>query len=82
MTWPRTVCSCRVFVGNLPIDVTEDDLWDLFLDCGYIKSVSLPLDDEGRPRGFGREIGHGEVHGCWGRRARCIAWAPRPMLDV
>ena len=24
-----------IFVGNLPFDADEDDLWDLFMDCGY-----------------------------------------------
>ena len=45
---------CSVFVGNLPRDATEGDLWDLFLDCGYIKTVSIPTDENGAARGFGR----------------------------
>ena len=43
-----------VFVGNLPYDATEDDLWDVFLDCGYIESVWLSTHPDGQARGFGR----------------------------
>ena len=31
----------RVFVGNLAEDVEEDDLWELFGECGYIRAVQL-----------------------------------------
>ena len=49
--------TTSVFVGNLPNDVTEDDLWDLFVDAGYIQSVELPTFPEtGQPRGFGRVV--------------------------
>ena len=43
-----------IFVGNLPYDATEDDLWDVFLDCGYISSVWLSTMPDGSARGFGR----------------------------
>ena len=50
---PRTRPN-SIFVGNLPYDATEDDLWELFLDAGYISKVWLATDKEGQPRGFGR----------------------------
>ena len=31
----------QVFVGNLPDDASDDDLWDVFGDCGYIKEVEI-----------------------------------------
>jgi RNA recognition motif-containing protein len=43
----------RLFVGNLPYDVTEADLRAHFAAVGPLASISLPTDREtGRPRGF------------------------------
>ncbi len=44
----------RLYVGNLPFDVTEDDLRQLFEQHGGVHEVVLVTDrDTGRPRGFG-----------------------------
>lgn len=44
----------KLYVGNLPFSVTEDDLRDLFSEHGDVSSVALITDREtGRPRGFG-----------------------------
>jgi cold-inducible RNA-binding protein len=44
----------RLFVGNLPFDVTDDDLNDHFSDSGIVKSARIITDREtGRSRGFG-----------------------------
>jgi RNA recognition motif-containing protein len=44
----------KLYVGNLPFNVTEDDVRQLFEQYGPVKSVSLINDREtGRPRGFG-----------------------------
>ena len=44
----------RLFVGNLPYDVTDDDLSDAFSDSGVVKSARVITDREtGRSRGFG-----------------------------
>jgi hypothetical protein len=52
---PSRGCSRACFVANLPEDVEEEDLWDLFLECGYIQSVELPVDQEsGEALGWGR----------------------------
>lgn len=45
--------SVRLFVGNLPFDVTEEELRDLFSSIGRLSQVFLPVDREsGRKRGF------------------------------
>ncbi|MEO0249727.1 MAG: hypothetical protein ABIN58_09395 [candidate division WOR-3 bacterium] len=45
--------SVRLFVGNLPYDVTEPDLRELFAPVGQITSVIIPVDREtGKRRGF------------------------------
>lgn len=44
----------RLYVGNLPYDVSADDLKNLFSKVGTVKAVALPLDRQtGRSRGFG-----------------------------
>ncbi|EFX69986.1 hypothetical protein DAPPUDRAFT_61752 [Daphnia pulex] len=40
---PRPSSDCEVFVGNLPLDVLEDDLMPLFQDIGYMWSFRLPM---------------------------------------
>lgn len=43
-----------VFVGNLPYEVRQEDLKEVFADYGTVKSVRLPTDKEtGRIKGFG-----------------------------
>jgi hypothetical protein len=45
--------SVRLFVGNLPYSVTEDDVRDHFATVGPVASVKIPVDREtGRSRGF------------------------------
>jgi RNA recognition motif-containing protein len=44
----------KLYVGNLPFSVSEDDLRELFEKHGTVHSVALITDREtGRPRGFG-----------------------------
>ena len=44
----------KLYVGNLPWSVTEDDIRGLFSPIGETHSVSLITDrDTGRSRGFG-----------------------------
>ena len=46
--------SKKIFVGNLPFDVSEDDVRNLFTPFGAVESVTLVADREtGRLRGFG-----------------------------
>lgn len=46
--------ATRLYIGNLPYSVSENDLRRLFSQAGTVESVALPLDREtGRPRGFG-----------------------------
>ena len=45
--------TVRLFVGNLPYDVTEPELRAYFAAVGPLASLELPLDrDTGTPRGF------------------------------
>lgn len=45
--------SSKLYVGNLPFDVTEDGLETLFLAYGEVVSAKVITDrDTGRPRGF------------------------------
>ena len=46
--------SNRLYVGNIPFTVTEDQLIEHFSQAGSVISVNLVNDREtGRPRGFG-----------------------------
>ncbi len=43
----------KIYVGNLPFDVTEDELSAEFGAFGTVESVAIPADRiSGRPRGF------------------------------
>ena len=43
-----------IYLGNLPLTATEDEVRDLFGQHGDVSNVSLVNDREtGRPRGFG-----------------------------
>ena len=44
----------KLYVGNLPFNVSEQELHELFSQHGNVTSASLVTDREtGRPRGFG-----------------------------
>jgi cold-inducible RNA-binding protein len=44
----------RLYVGNLPFDVSEDQLHELFATHGQVSSTKLITDfNTGRSRGFG-----------------------------
>jgi RNA recognition motif-containing protein len=44
----------KIYVGNLPFTVSEDEIRQLFSPYGNVTSVSLITDREtGAPRGFG-----------------------------
>ena len=46
--------SVRLYVGNLPFSVTEQDLEQLFSQSGQVDSANVVTDrDTGRSRGFG-----------------------------
>ncbi len=46
--------ASRLYVGNLPYNVTEEDLRDLFSQAGDIQDVAVIKDrDTQRSRGFG-----------------------------
>jgi len=44
----------KLFVGSLPFDVTEDQLYQMFAACGQVASARLITDKfSGQSRGFG-----------------------------
>lgn len=44
----------KLFVGNLSYDVTEDDLTQLFSQCGQVSSAKIIKDNQtGKSKGFG-----------------------------
>ncbi len=44
----------KLYVGNLPFKVTENELTDAFSEFGVVVETALITDrDTGRPRGFG-----------------------------
>src|SRR3984893_15171401 len=46
--------SAKLFVGNLSVDLTENDLQDAFAAHGTVVEANLMMDRAtGRPRGFG-----------------------------
>ena len=46
--------SIKLFVGNLPHSMTEDQLSTLFSEAGYVASAKIITDRQtGQPRGFG-----------------------------
>jgi RNA recognition motif-containing protein len=46
--------STKLYVGNLPFDVTEDDLRNLFSQQGPVNEIAVIMDKAtGRARGFG-----------------------------
>jgi len=46
--------SNKLYVGNLSYETNEDDLRELFKDCGNIVSVKIITDQQtGQSRGFG-----------------------------
>lgn len=43
-----------IYVGNLPFEISEEEVRALFAQYGPVRSVKLVTDREtGRPRGFG-----------------------------
>ena len=45
--------SKKLYVGNLPYSVTEDDLRQLFSEAGEVQSAKVISDETGRSKGFG-----------------------------
>ncbi len=43
----------RIYVGNLPYDVSEEDLTRQFAAFGQVESIHIPRDESGRSKGFG-----------------------------
>lgn len=52
---PGSNDDSTVYVGNLPFDAVEEDITQFFKDAGFetVRRVHLPVDQDGRRRGFG-----------------------------
>ncbi|XP_004712867.1 RNA-binding protein 7 isoform X1 [Echinops telfairi] len=44
--------DCTLFVGNLETKVTEELLFELFLQAGPVTKVKIPKDKDGKPKQF------------------------------
>jgi len=54
MNGGRERMDSKLYVGNLPYGVSEEDLKKLFSEAGEVQSVKIIVDQySGRPRGFG-----------------------------
>lgn len=42
----------KLYVGNLPFDITNDEIKEFFAEYGEAMDVFIPLGDNGRGRGF------------------------------
>ena len=50
----RKRMNLKLYVGNLPFGVSEEDLKKLFSEAGEVQSVKIIIDQySGRSRGFG-----------------------------
>ena len=46
--------ATKLYVGNLPYAVTQEELQELFSQAGEVREIALITDrDTGRPKGFG-----------------------------
>lgn len=44
----------KIYIGNLPYDLTEDELCDAFTDFGEVQSARILIDQQtGSSKGFG-----------------------------
>ncbi|HEY2406791.1 MAG TPA: hypothetical protein VGI10_12350 [Polyangiaceae bacterium] len=52
---PQQSDDRTLYVGNLPYDITQQELTQLFADngAGPVARIHLPIGPDGRPRGFG-----------------------------
>ena len=39
-------------VGNLPVEAAEENLREFFSTSGAVKTVNVPMNEHGRPRGY------------------------------
>jgi len=48
------IVTIKLYVGNLPMEMTETELKDLFSEAGNVASAKIITDRQtGQPRGFG-----------------------------
>eukprot|EP00549_Striatella_unipunctata_P016090 CAMPEP_0118701122 /NCGR_PEP_ID=MMETSP0800-20121206/17052_1 /TAXON_ID=210618 ORGANISM="Striatella unipunctata, Strain CCMP2910" /NCGR_SAMPLE_ID=MMETSP0800 /ASSEMBLY_ACC=CAM_ASM_000638 /LENGTH=203 /DNA_ID=CAMNT_0006601961 /DNA_START=23 /DNA_END=634 /DNA_ORIENTATION=- len=50
---PGFMGEAKLYVGNLPFGLHEDDLKEIFMEVGTVGDVHIVTDDTGRSRGFG-----------------------------
>jgi RNA recognition motif-containing protein len=50
---PILVSIPKLYIGNLPYEAVESDLFDLFSQVGFVKNVSIIADRRGKSKGYG-----------------------------
>src|SRR4051794_3596091 len=73
--------STKLYVGNLPFDITEEDLRTLLSEHGPVNEIAVVMDKAtGQPRGFAfatmntQEAASAAIQGLNGK-----AWRGRPL---
>jgi len=52
--YERIFCKMNIYVGNLPYDLSQDELKDVFKPYGEVSSANIITDNmTGRSKGFG-----------------------------
>ena len=44
--------SSTVFIGNLSFNTSAESIREFFGECGTVKDVRIPMNEDGRPKGF------------------------------
>ena len=47
------VSTPKLYIGNLPYETSESDLFDLFSQVGAVRNVEIVKDKGGNSKGFG-----------------------------
>lgn len=45
--------TTRIFVGNIPYDFDENELFETMEMVGPVKDIEIKIDDNNKPKGFG-----------------------------
>ena len=43
----------KLYVGNLPYTLSEKQLYEVFEECGAVEVSEIPMDYQGRSKGYG-----------------------------
>ena len=54
-------------MGNLPYTLSEKQLYEVFEDCGIVEVAEIPVDYQGRSKGFGLVLFQSEKDSVYAR---------------